>query len=100
MIERTRMFSDTPGMPGRSVHAPRMMRSIDTPARDRALTRFTADWEWRGEPVTLLSRATDSTGYVQPTREALVAARGMNSYYHYNGIQSWRIGADGNVRNA
>lgn len=73
---------------------------IDTPARDRALTRFTADWEWRGEPVTLLSRATDTTGYVQPTREALVAARGMNSYYHYNGIQSWRIGADGNVRNA
>lgn len=73
---------------------------LETPVRDRALTRFTADWEWRGEPAMLLSRATDTTGYVQPTREALVAARGLNSYYHYNGIQSWRIGADGSIKNA
>lgn len=66
---------------------------------DRALTHFEADWRWDGGPATLLSRATDETGYVQPTREALVNARGLNSYYHYNGIQSWRVGADGEVRN-
>jgi sulfane dehydrogenase subunit SoxC len=73
---------------------------LETPARDRALTRFQADWNWAGEPASILSRATDSTGYVQPTREALVAARGLNSQYHYNAIQQWRIDAAGEVRNA
>ena len=73
---------------------------LETPVRDRALTRFQADWHWTGEPVSILSRATDSTGYVQPTREALVAARGLNSQYHYNAIQQWRIDAAGEVRNA
>ena len=32
MIERTRMFSDSPAMPGRSAHTPRTIRSIFTPA--------------------------------------------------------------------
>jgi sulfane dehydrogenase subunit SoxC len=73
---------------------------LETPVRDRALTRFQADWNWAGEPASILSRATDSTGYVQPTREALVAARGLNSQYHYNGIQQWRIDTAGEVRNA
>jgi len=73
---------------------------LETPARDRALTRFQADWNWTGEPASILSRATDSTGYVQPTREALVAARGLNSQYNYNAIQQWRIDAAGEVRNA
>ena len=31
---RTRIFSDIPGTPGRSVQIPRMIRSIWTPARD------------------------------------------------------------------
>jgi sulfane dehydrogenase subunit SoxC len=73
---------------------------LDEPVRDRALTRFHAGWVWNGEPAVILSRATDSTGYVQPTREALVQARGLNTYYHYNAIQAWRIGADGGVANA
>jgi len=73
---------------------------LETPVRDRALTRFQADWHWTGEPASILSRATDSTGYMQPTREALVAARGLNSQYHYNAIQQWRVDASGEVRNA
>ncbi|MCX4165992.1 MULTISPECIES: sulfite dehydrogenase [Paraburkholderia] len=73
---------------------------LDGTPRDRALTRFQADWLWQGAPAVILSRATDSTGYVQPTREALVAARGLNSQYHYNAIQQWRIDASGEVRNA
>lgn len=74
--------------------------TLDEPARDRALTRFHSGWVWSGEPTVILSRATDSTGYVQPTREALVQARGLNSNYHYNGIHQWRVGADGSVKNA
>jgi sulfane dehydrogenase subunit SoxC len=73
---------------------------LDGPPGDRALTRFHAGWVWNGAPATILSRATDSTGYIQPTREALVAARGLNSNYHYNGIQQWRVDADGSVKNA
>ncbi len=74
--------------------------ALDETPRDRALTRFQSGWVWNGEPTAILSRATDSTGYVQPTREALVQARGLNSNYHYNGIHQWRIGADGSVKNA
>ena len=73
---------------------------LDGTVRDRALTRFQADWHWQGTPAAILSRATDSTGYVQPTREALIAVRGVNSQYHYNAIQQWRVDASGEVRNA
>ena len=62
--------------------------------------RFSLPWMWDGAPATLLSRCTDETGYVQPTREALVAARGLNAYYHYNGLQAWSVGADGSVGRA
>ena len=62
-------------------------------------TRFTLPWEWRGEATQLMSRATDETGYRQPTREELVAARGSHSFYHYNAIQRWRVESDGSIRN-
>jgi hypothetical protein len=29
----------------------------------------------------------------------LIAARGTNSTYHYNGIKVWRVRADGTVTN-
>jgi sulfane dehydrogenase subunit SoxC len=44
-----------------------------------------------------MSRATDETGYVQPTTEALIAERGPNTSYHYNNIRAWRVAADGRV---
>jgi len=61
--------------------------------------RFKLPWLWDGKPATLLSRCQDETGYIQPTREKLVAERGLNAYYHYNGIQSWSVAADGSVAN-
>ncbi|SAK66999.1 sulfite dehydrogenase [Caballeronia ptereochthonis] len=70
------------------------------PVQDRALTRFEADWYWNGGAANLQSRAIDETGYIQPTHAALVAARGVNSQYHYNGIQNWRVEETGEVRNA
>ena len=66
----------------------------------KCLTRFRLPWRWDGSPARLLSRATDETGYVQPDREALVDARGLNSGYHYNGVQEWWVAADGAVTNA
>ena len=41
-----------------------------------ALTRFRMPWRWDGSPSVLQSRAIDETGAVQPTRAALIAARG------------------------
>jgi sulfane dehydrogenase subunit SoxC len=62
-------------------------------------TRFRYAWRWNGEAAILQSRCTDETDYRQPTRAALVAARGVNSKYHYNAIQSWRLASDGTVTN-
>lgn len=72
---------------------------LDEPRFRLAFTRFRLPWRWDGQPVTIASRATDETGYVQPTRDELVAARGMNSGYHFNGIKLWRVGSDGSVTN-
>ena len=73
---------------------------LQTPVLSKCLTRFRAPWRWDGATAQLASRATDETGYVQPFREALVAARGVNSGYHYNGVQSWSVGLDGTVSHA
>lgn len=62
-------------------------------------TRFSLPWRFDGQPCVLASRCTDETGDVQPSRAALVAARGVNSFYHYNAIQHWRVDADGSVHN-
>lgn len=70
---------------------------LQEPRHAKAFTRFRLPWSWDGAEVTIQSRATDETGYVQPTREELTAARGENSLYHYNGIKVWRIDATGKV---
>jgi sulfane dehydrogenase subunit SoxC len=72
---------------------------LQEPTLTRAATAFRLDWRWEGKPALLQSRAIDETGYVQPTRAALIAARGERSFYHYNGIQSWNIAANGEVTN-
>jgi sulfane dehydrogenase subunit SoxC len=64
-----------------------------------ALTRFRMPWRFDGRAARIASRAVDESGYVQPTREALVAVRGTNSIYHYNGIKFWNVSADGTVTN-
>lgn len=66
---------------------------------DKALHRFYYDFHWDGTPLLLQSRAHDSTGYVQPTKDALRRFRGLNSNYHNNGIQTWHLMADGRIEN-
>ncbi|MDB5867766.1 MAG: Sulfur oxidation molybdopterin protein [Polaromonas sp.] len=72
---------------------------LEAPVLHRALTRFRLGWQWDGGPAVLQSRVTDETGFVQPTRSQLVAARGLNSLYHFNAIQSWRVSTDGSLSN-
>lgn len=73
--------------------------ALQAPVLSKSLTRFRLPWRWDGAPTVLQSRAVDETGYVQPTRTRLIAARGLQSIYHYNAIQSWKIGVDGEVTN-
>jgi sulfane dehydrogenase subunit SoxC len=72
---------------------------LQEPVLPKCHTRFRFGWRWKGEDVLLQSRCADETGYVQPTRAALVAARGVHSSYHYNAIQTWKIARDGLVTN-
>ena len=67
--------------------------------KSKALTRFYLNINWDGSEMMLQSRAVDETGYVQPTKDALRAFRGLNNVYHNNSIQTWWVKADGEVEN-
>jgi sulfane dehydrogenase subunit SoxC len=72
---------------------------LQGPVMDKCLTRFTLDWTWDGSPTLLQSRATDDSGYVQPTYSQLRAVRGSRSIYHNHAIQTWLVQASGEVKN-
>jgi sulfane dehydrogenase subunit SoxC len=72
--------------------------ALQEPILAKALTRFRIPWQSGGGPAVLQSRATDSSGHVQPTRAALIAQRGARTIYHFNAITSWAVGEHGEVR--
>ena len=84
-----------------SVDGGRNWRSarLETPVLSKCLTRFNLDWTWDGRPALIQSRATDDSGYVQPTYRQLRAVRGTRSIYHNNAVQTWLVGESGEVRN-
>lgn len=71
--------------------------TVQGPALRKAHTRFTHMWEWDGRESILLSRATDETGYVQPTRAELIRVRGPGTLYHWNPIYGWKVTTNGRV---
>jgi sulfane dehydrogenase subunit SoxC len=73
---------------------------LQTPVLPKAVARFRMPWQWNGQAATLQSRCTDETGYLQPTRDEIVAARGLYSNYHNNAIKPWFVRADGTVSHA
>jgi sulfane dehydrogenase subunit SoxC len=73
--------------------------TLQEPVLTRALTRFRLPWTWDGRPTTIMSRAADETGYVQPRFEALTAVRGLKSFYHNNAVVPWRVAESGEVSN-
>jgi sulfane dehydrogenase subunit SoxC len=72
---------------------------LEGPVMSKCLTRFNLDWTWDGSPALVQSRATDETGQVQATYRQLRAVRGTRSIYHNNAIQTWLVGANGEVSN-
>jgi sulfane dehydrogenase subunit SoxC len=71
--------------------------ALQEPVLPKCHTRFRFPWRWNGSGALLMSRATDETGYVQPTLAQLRAARGLGTQYHYNNVRAWRVEADGRV---
>src|SRR5262249_48373655 len=74
--------------------------ALAEPVLSRALRRFRMPGRWDGGEAVLQSRATDETGYVQPTRSELLARRGPNGVYHHNGIMSWSVAPGGELKHA
>jgi sulfane dehydrogenase subunit SoxC len=72
---------------------------LQSPVLPCAFTRFRWSWRRDGGEALIASRGEDEAGNVQPTRPALVEARGLNAGYHHNAIQAWRVAADGTVTN-
>ncbi len=69
---------------------------LNTP-QPKCSVRFQYMWEWTGNEATILSRCTDDAGYVQPTRKAMIAERGIGTQYHYNQIVGCKIDRSGAV---
>ena len=53
------------------------LAALQDPILPKALTVFRFPWQWEGQETILQSRCTDDTGYIQPTRAALVSVRGL-----------------------
>jgi sulfane dehydrogenase subunit SoxC len=79
------------------------LAALQDPVLPICQTRFRFPWIWDGTATVLQSRATDATGYTQPTHQQLIAERGPleapGMMYHMNAIQSWGVAADGSVKN-
>lgn len=74
------------------------MAKLQEPILSKAHTYFRFLWHWDGNPTEILSRATDETGYLQPTLQQLIDARGPNiGGYHMNPITAWQIKNNGTV---
>jgi len=81
--------------------------ALQEPVLSKAFTRFRAPWRWDGGPAVLQSRAWDEAGNAQPTRAQIVAQRGQARgvppvtgfpSQHYNGVTSWAVERDGEVK--
>jgi sulfane dehydrogenase subunit SoxC len=71
---------------------------LQEPVLSKAHTRFRHLWNWTGGEAAIMSRAVDETGYMQPTRDTLIASRGVSSVgYHTNPITGWLVRPDGTV---
>jgi len=72
--------------------------NLQGPVLEKAHTYFRFLWQWTGGETEILSRATDETGYIQPTLKQLIDARGADiGGYHMNPVTAWKIKRDGQV---
>ena len=81
--------------------------ALHEPVLSKAFTRFRMPWRWDGSPAVLQSRAWDEAGNAQPTRAQIIAVRGETTKVppvtafpgqHYNGITTWAVERNGEVK--
>ncbi|MBX9929004.1 MAG: sulfite dehydrogenase [Gemmatimonadaceae bacterium] len=70
---------------------------VDGASNPKAHVRFTLPWRWTGGEALLMSRATDETGYTQPSKRVLVDVRGAGTDYHFNPIIAWHVASSGEI---
>lgn len=70
---------------------------VQGPVLPKCTVRFRHLFEWGGRDTIIVSRATDETGYVQPTVQQLWDARGPGTAYHQNHQRAWKIVSTGEV---
>lgn len=70
---------------------------LQGPVLPKCTVRFRHLFDWDGSETIILSRATDDTGYMQPTVQQLWEARGPRTSYHQNHQRAWKIASDGEV---
>lgn len=70
---------------------------LQGPVLSKSTVRFRHLWHWDGRETVIVSRATDETGYVQPTIHQLWDARGERTAYHQNHQRAWKVAPDGAV---
>jgi len=76
-----------------------------SPQYPMAHTRFGLKWKWDGSETTIMSRCTDETGTVQPTRaeSSQFFGKGPDPKFRPGGsdntVQPWKIASDGSVLN-
>ena len=81
---------------------------LQGPILPKAHTRFTFDWAWDGEETVIMSRSTDESGDVQPSRAELYGNWGIPDgdsrkavrTTHFNAIQPWKVARDGSITDA
>lgn len=70
---------------------------LQRPVLSKSTVRFRHLWEWSGREALIVSRATDETGYVQPTVHQLWDVRGERTSYHQNHQRAWKVASTGEV---
>ncbi len=74
---------------------------LEEPILPKCLVRFRHTIRWDGGPMTIASRAMDSTGYVQPTVADIQKVRAIVGFVqHHNAVFPWAVNAAGEVSNA
>jgi sulfane dehydrogenase subunit SoxC len=78
---------------------------LRSPAYPMAHTRFGYGWKWDGKECAIMSRCTDTTGAVQPTREQIAKFwnkpndKDLRIQGADNSVFPWKIARDGSVTN-
>jgi len=70
---------------------------LEDPVLPKCLTRFRLPFGWKSEELLLQSRATDETGYTQPSYGFNREDKGETGIYHNNSITTWQVAKSGEV---